>query len=960
MTEMPKTPADILLENLRKWREGHTTDAKEAGEEPRRRNIPRRTKIVLWILAIIIAVVILAFILSSFWSEILWFDEVGYRGIFLTRIWAPLALGVVAGIVFFAVFYLNLRLARRLSPRLRVAARNQDDEGTEILELIPTPDRSVNRILLIGSMVVALFFAVGTAGGWQEILLFFNRVDFGYTDPIFNRDASFYVYVLPILRRLLGFFSSLLIVTLIATTSVYVFDRAITRPATGRGFILAPHVKAHLSLLAALILVGKAVEFFIQRWELLYSTRGVTFGAGYTDATVQLPVLGVLAAVALISAVIFLVNIHYRGWKLPIVSVGLLVVVWVGAGAIYPAIIQQYRVSPNEIQMETPYIVNNIEATRFAFGLDNTITKPFPAKQQLTLEDIENNKATIDNIRLWDPRPLLDTYSQLQEIRLYYRFKDVDVDRYHVDDNYRQVMLAARELDQSDLQAQAKTWVNERITYTHGYGVVACAVNEVRGEGLPAFLIEDIPPQTKTDLSVTRPEIYYGEIGNEFVLVKTTALEFDYPSGNENVFTTYEGEGGVPITGFFKQLAFTIKFRDLKLLFSEYLTPETRIMYKRTIRERVQAIAPFLQYDRDPYIVIRDDGSLVWIMDVYTTTGRFPYAQPTGQDLNYIRNSIKVVIDAYHGDVTFYQIDPDDAMATAWSNVFPELLRPGSELPDDLRQHLRYPEDMFSIQADKMTVYHMQDPQTFYNKEDVWQIPEEIYFNEEVRVEPYYIIMGLPGEREEEFILLQPFTPLERKNMIAWMCGRMDGDNYGQIVIFDFPKDTLIFGPSQVEARITNDTEISAQITLWSQAGSRVIRGNLLVIPVEDSVMYVEPLFLQAEQSPIPELRRVIVNYGDEVVMEPTLADGLKRIFGSSPPSTTEPPSTTTTEPTETTITTAPPTTTSTTAGLPADAAELIARAEELYQQILTNQGETQQLINELGRVLDDLARIRQ
>ncbi len=959
MTDMPKAPGDMLLEALKKWSESRAGGRKETDTEPRTRNLGRGRKIILWVVSGILAVVLLAFILSSFWSELLWFDEVGYRGIFLVRIWVPLVLGVVAGAIFFAVFYLNLRLARRLSPRLRVAAREPGEEGAEILELVPTPDRAVNRILLIGSLLLAFFFAVGTAGAWQEWLLFFNRLEIGYVDPIFNRDASFYVWVLPILRRLLGFFSGLLIVTLIGTTAVYVFDRAIMRADTGRGFHLAPHVKAHLSLLAALLLVGKAVDFFMQRWELLYSSRGVTFGASYTDVAVQLPVLGILAVVALISAVILLVNIHYRGWKLPMVSLGLLVVVWIGAGVVYPAIIQQYRVSPNEIQMESPYIVNNIEATRFAFGLDRTTTKPFPARQRLTLEDIEENKATIDNIRLWDPRPLLSTYSQLQEIRLYYRFKDVDVDRYRVDDNYRQVMLAARELDQDDLQDQAKTWVNKRITYTHGYGVVACAVNEVRGEGLPAFLIEDIPPQTDTDLHISRPEIYYGEIGNEFVLVKTNALEFDYPSGNENVFTTYAGEGGVAVTGFFRQLAFTIKFRDLKLLFSEYLTPETRIMYKRTIRERVEAIAPFLQYDRDPYIVIRDDGSLVWIMDAYTTTGRFPYAQPTGQDLNYIRNSIKVVIDAYHGDVTFYQIDPDDALATAWGNVFPELLRPGRELPDDLRRHLRYPEDMFSIQAEKMTLYHMQDPQTFYNKEDVWQIPEEIYYNEEVRVEPYYIIMGLPGEREEEFILLQPFTPLERKNMIAWMGARMDGDHYGQIVIFDFPKDTLIFGPSQVEARITNDTEISAQITLWSQAGSRVIRGNLLVIPVEDSVMYVEPLFLQAEQSPIPELRRVIVNYGDEVVMERTLAESLERIFGSGTPPTTVPPSTTTTEPTGTTTTTEPPLTTTTTAGLPADAAGLIARAEELYQQILTHQGETQQLIDELGRVLDELARIR-
>lgn len=959
MTEQPQTPADLILEHLKKWsesRSGHRGDP-ETSEGEGRTRFSRRRKIIVWVVGGILALVVAALTLSVFWTDLLWFGEVGYQGIFLTRIWVPIVLGMAAGAIFFAVFYLNLRLARRLSPRIR-SARDDADEG-EVMELVPTPDRTVNRLLLLGSLVLGLFFAIGTAGGWQEFLLFVNRVDFGYVDPIFSRDASFYVYVLPILRRLLGFLNGVFIVTLIGVTAVYVFDRAITLKRTGRGLIMAPHVKAHLSVAAALILLVKGADFLFQRWELLYSGRGVTFGASYTDVVAELPVLGLLAVVAVISAAIFLVNIYYRGWKLPAVSIGLLVLMWIGAGQIYPAIVQQYRVSPNEIQVESPYIVHNIEATRFAFGLDKAITTPFPAQQQLTLADIEENKATVDNIRLWDPRPLLDTYAQLQEIRLYYKFTDVDVDRYTVDGNYRQVMLSARELEQSGLQAQARTWVNERLTYTHGYGVVASAVNEVRGEGLPAFLIEDIPPQTKTDLKITRPEIYYGELGNDFVVVRTTALEFDYPSGNENVFTTYKGTGGVSISGFLERLAFTIRFRDLKLLFSEYLTPESRIMYKRTIRERVEAIAPFLRYDRDPYIVIRDDGSLVWILDAYTTTGRFPYSQPTNETLNYIRNSIKVVIDAYNGDVTFYQIDPGDSLATAWGKVYPELLRPGDELPDDLRRHLRYPEDLFAVQADKMTVYHMQDPQTFYNKEDVWQIPKEIYFKEEVPVEPYYVIMGLPGERQEEFILLQPFTPLERNNMVAWMGARMDGANYGEIVIFDFPKDKLIFGPSQVEARISNDPEISAQITLWSQAGSRVIRGNLLVIPVEDSIMYVEPLFLQAEQSPIPELRRVIVNYGDVVVMEPTLAKSLERIFDASTPPTTVAPTTTTTQPTETTTTTLPPATTTTTRELPADAAELIARAEALYQQILAAQGETQQLIDELGRILEELARLR-
>lgn len=961
----PKTPAEAVFEALKSWSEGRSGggNRKEPGGKAGP-GLSRRAKIVLGVVGGLVALVVLLLVLSTFWTDLLWFGEVGYRGIFLTRIWAPLLLGIVAMAVFFLVLYFNLRLARRLSPRIRAVQEGRGEED-EVLELVPMPDRRVNRLLLIVSLLVALFLAVGAAGGWQELLLFVNRAEFGYADPIFQHDASFYVYVLPFLRRLLGFFNAIVIISFIGVAAVYVFDRAITRKPDGRGLYLAPHVKAHLSVLLALLLLGKAADFLMQTWELLYSERGVAFGASYTDVTAQLPVLRFLAIVAVISAVILLVNIYYRGWKLPLISVGLLVVTWIGAGQIYPAIVQQYRVSPNEIQMESPYILHNIEATRTAFGLDKAVSESFPAEQELTLADIEENPATIDNIRLWDPRPLLDTYSQLQEIRLYYSFNDVDVDRYTVDDTYRQVMLSPRELDQSTLPQQAKTWVNERLTYTHGYGVVASAVNEVRGEGLPAFLIEDIPPQTATDLKVTRPEVYYGEIGNEFVVVRTSAREFDYPQGNENVFTSYEGEGGVPLSGFLRRLAFTVRFQDLKLLFSEYLTPESRIMYKRTIRERVQAIAPFLNYDHDPYIVIRDDGSLVWMWDAYTTTGRFPYSQPSGENLNYIRNSIKVVIDAYSGAVTFYQIDAADALATAWGKVYPELLRPAEELPDDLRRHMRYPEDLFAIQAAKMTVYHMQDPQTFYNKEDVWQIPNEIYFNEEVPVQPYYVIMGLPGEAKEEFILLQPFTPLERNNMVAWMGARMDGDNYGEIVIFDFPKDTLLFGPSQVEARISNDPEIAEQITLWSQAGSRVIRGNLLVVPVEDSIIYVEPLFLQAEQSPIPELRRVIVNYGDVVVMERTLAESLERIFGGEAPPTSQPATTTTTQPQPATTTTTSPTTTTVTSEvtLPTDAAELIALAESLYEQIIVAQqegrwGDYGDLLEELGRVLNQLAAI--
>jgi uncharacterized protein len=670
--------------------------------------------------------------------------------------------------------------------------------------------------------------------------------------------------------------------------------------------------------------------------------------------------------VAVLSAIIFLVNIYYRGWRLPLVSVGLLLLVWIVAGQIYPALFQQYRVSPNEIQAESPYIAHNIEATRFAYGLNRVTTVPFSADQTLTSEDIAANQSTVQNIRLWDPRPLLDTYRQLQEIRLYYSFRDVDVDRYTIDGVYRQVMLAAREFDHGSLQPQARTWVNEHLTFTHGYGVVVSPVNEVTGEGLPALMVRDIPPRTVTDLEITRPEIYYGEMGNEYVLVRTGALEFDYPQGEENVFTTYEGEGGVHINSIPRRFAFAMRFGSTRLLVSEYLTRETRVMYHRTIQDRVRRIAPFLSYDRDPYIVIREDGSLVWIWDAYTTTTAFPYSQPRANGLNYIRNSVKVVVDAYHGTVTFYQMEPDDAIASTWGNVYPGLFTPGSELPDDLRRNIRYPEDFFTIQAETLSTYHMTHPQIFYNREDAWEIPQEIYAGEEVAVRPYYVVLAFPGEDQEEMLLLQPFAPLQRRNMISWLAGRMDGENYGELVLFQFPKQIQIFGPGQVESRISNDTEIAEQITLWDQAGSRVIRGNLLVIPMEEGLLYIEPLYLQAAQSPLPELRRVIAAHGERVVMQPSLDAALEALFEpgveravveepTEPAVPTEPEEPTEPEAPDTTTTTAPPA-----EEMPAEQAELVQLAQEHFDaaeaaQRRGNWAEYGLRLEELGRVLRQL-----
>jgi len=903
---------------------------------------------------------------SRIWTEYLWYQEVGQTTVFWTPLVARLCVGLFFAAVFFFLFFGSLWLARKISPRL-LTVPSADDE--EIVDLV-TRRRWPNRLMLIVSGIIAIIVGAIYSGRWEEVLLFLNHGQFGYADPVFERDAGFFVFTLPVWQMLVNFVGIAMLFTFIATGFTYLVDRAMVVDAKNK-IRLAPHVKAHLSVILAIAMLAKAGDYMIQSWSLNFSDRGVVFGASYTDVHASLPVLHFLAIVSLLAAAIFLANIRYRGWRLPIIAIAVMFLTWALAGKAYPAIVQQYQVLPNEISAETPYIANNIEATRWAYGLSDITSIPLQASSDLTGEDVADNTATIDNIRLWEPRPALSTYSQIQEIRLYYSFTDVDVDRYTIDGEYRQVLLGARELDQTQLQEQSQTWVNNHLTYTHGYGVVVSPVNEAGPDGLPLLMVRDIPPRTDTDLTITRPEIYYGELGNEFVVVGTTSPEFDYPSGDSNVYATYEGTGGVPIDSRFRQAAFAFRFGTAKLLFSSSFTEDSRIMYRRTLKERVQALAPFLSYDRDPYMVVRDDGSLVWMWDAYTTTDRFPYSQPRTGGINYMRNAVKVVIDAYDGDITFYQIDADDEIASTWGKVFPGLLTPGDEMPDDLRRHMRYPEDFYAVQADVLTTYHMNDPQIFYNKEDVWEIPMEIYGADEIPVDPYYEVLILPNETEPEFALLQPFAPLTKKNMIALMVARQDGARYGELLLVNFPKDKLVFGPAQVEARISNDPVISSQLTLWNQAGSQVIRGNLLVVPVNQSVIYFEPVYLQAQQSPIPELTRVIVSYNDKVVMEPSLGEALTKIFGDIPGSgstttTTPGGTTTTTVPPQTTTTTVPPSTTTTTTGggptttLPSDVAALIALATQRYEAAVQAQqrgdwAEYGLQLEELGKVLEAL-----
>lgn len=885
----------------------------------------------------IIVIIILVVVLSRLFTEYLWFEEVGYTNVFWTGIWARVVVMVGFGVVFFGILYGNLRLARHLVPKLRRARVDDSD----VYDLVETPPKGGKGLILAASIVLAVIFAIGYGGSWKEIWLFLQQSDFGFTAPIFGRDAAFFVFTLPVLEMILTFVMVAFLFGFIGSLAIYILNGAFT--LEGRSLRAAPHVKAHLSVILAVAMLGKAADYLLGVWDLAYSERGATFGPSYTDVTVQIPVLRFLAIVAVIAAVLFLINIYFRGWRLPAIAIGLLFVTWLFAGQIYPAIVQQYRVLPTEIEKESPYITNNINSTRWAFGIDDVEAVSFPANASLNVESIEENSSTIDNVRVWDPSTALRAYRQIQEIRTYYSFKDVDIDRYVVDDRYRQLLIAPREFDRSQLTGQAQTWVNEHLTYTHGYGVVASPVSEAAEQGLPQLFVRDIPPRGDTTLQVTRPEIYYGEVPDSFVLVKTTAKEFDYPMGDENVFTEYGGNGGVDIGSFARKLIFSVRFASIKLLVSDYLRPDSRILYRRALDERVQTIASFLQYDGDPYIVIRDDGSLVWIWDAYTTTDLFPNSERDANGINYIRNSVKVVVDAYNGDVTFYQMDPNDGITNAWGNIYPGLFTPASEMPADITRHIRYPEGLLNVQAATLAVYHMREPQIFYNKEDVWEIPTEVYGGEEISVVPYYVVMVLPGQGQEEMVLMQPYSPRTKQNMVSWMAARMDGDAYGHLVLITFPKDKLVYGPQQIEARISNDPEISAQLTLWDQAGSEAIRGNLLVIPVDDSLVYVEPLYLQAEQSAIPELTRVIVAYGDAVVMEKDLRSALQAVFAEveGDTETTEPGGTTSTEGTTTTTapsastTTEPPVSTTTTiAGeLPTEAGALLDLAEQLYNE---------------------------
>ena len=845
--------------------------------------------------------------LSSYYTDWLWFDNLDYQGVFWRTLRARFIAGLFYGLIAAVVIGINLYFAGRFT-RFALEMGGSPFEGE-----IPGEGllRSNTGYLLIAGVLTLIMANVGSAQ-WPTLLRYWYGGSFGATDPIFANDAGFYVFTLPFYQFTVGFLIGTVVVSTLASGVIYIAAGGIR---IQERIQIMPRPVAHLSVLGGAFLIFSAINYRLKIYDLLYSRGTVFFGAGFVDVNIQQWVYWLLAAAFAVTGVMLLRNVKAREARPLLIGVGIFLGGAIGLGNIPGAIVQKIAVDPTELQRESPYIKHNINATRKAYALERVEEKPFEASENLTSADIAANPLTIRNVRIWDERPMVQTYQQVQEIRPYYIFPSVDVDRYTINGVYRQVMLSGRELDTNRLPAQARNWVNERLQYTHGYGVAMSPVTHVTPEGLPSFMIKDIPPVSDApELQITRPEIYYGERTYGNVIVKTGADEFDYPRRDGNAFTTYEGQGGVPMGGFIKRLAFTIRMMDPNLLLSSYINPEdteSRIMFQRQIVQRAQEIAPFLFFDSDPYLVV-SEGRIYWILDAYTTTSMYPYSTRTGRSqINYIRNAVKVVVDAYHGSVTFYQAE-DEPLVAAYAAMFPNLFKPLDTMSADLRAHVRYPVDLFRIQAAMYRAYHMQDVQVFYNQEDLWEIPNEIYSDRAQTMEPYYIIVKLPGEEREEFLLMVPFTPAKKDNMIGWLAARCDGEGYGDLLVYTLPKEKLIFGPMQLEARIDQQPDISSQLTLWGQRGSEVIRGNLLAIPIETSFLYVEPIYLQARQEPeqmqqqgfgeeggqpqqgqrqqqvpqrqstaIPELKQVIVSYAGQVIMRDTFEEALNELFGA-------------------------------------------------------------------------------
>ncbi len=845
-------------------------------------------RIIIGVIVILIFMILTSFnTIIDFITDYKWFLELGFDKVFLTKLMTQLKIGIPMFLITTILIYLYLMSIKK-------------DYYKNVKSVHRTvPEKRINQIALLGGIFSGFVTSITVAGNlWFDILRFFNSTSFGVAEPIFGNDISFYIFKYPLIGKIYYMLISFIILLAVITVIFYGIMVTFRSPILvdkdmmgednlGRRQINLDNGKRlldiairQLTILGFIFFVILGFGYIIRAYDLLYSSRGIVYGAGYTDIKVTLLKYRVIMILAFISAIIFLIGMRRKKLRLALSVPALMIVVGI-LGNLIAAGIQSYIVSPDEISKEEKYISYNVKHTQKAYGLENVEEKDFPANEDLTREDIDANQEIINNIRINDYRPTRLVYNQKQGIRFYYDFNDVDVDRYFIDGKYTQVFLAPRELNQDSIAQDVLTFINKHLKYTHGYGIVMSPVNKVTVEGLPDLTIKNIPPVTEAEgFNVERPEIYFGELTNDFIIVNTEEKEFDYPKGESNVYSTYEGNAGIRLNGINK-LLYAYKQKSLKMLLSNNITSDSKIVLYRNINERVRKIMPFIQYDLDPYIVL-NEGKLYWIIDGYTVSTNYPYSEPLEEsNINYIRNSVKIVIDAYNGDATYYIVDENDPIIKTYEKIFPQLFTPISEMPEGIKAHIRYPRVLFDIQADIYRRYHMDDPRVFYNQEDEWDIAMEQYYEESQVIESNYLMMKLPEEEREEFVLSIPFTPKDKKNMTALLVGRNDGENYGKLLVYKLPKSKNIYGPMQIENKIDSNDEISKEFTLWSQRGSRVIRGNLLIIPIEDSLLYVEPIYLQAENTEsLPEVKRVIVGYGDTMVMEDTLEEALEKIFG--------------------------------------------------------------------------------
>lgn len=880
-----------------------------------RRRRPPRGRIVLVVVAVALFVVLVSLRgIAGFYTDYLWFDELNLTSVWRSVLGVKVALGVIFTLLFFALLWANLAIADLIAPTFRPLG--PEEQLIERYHDVVGQRAGVVRVAVAAAF--ALIAGPGAASQWDSWTLFRNHVSFETRDALFQKDIGFYVFQLPFAKFVVDWlFASLVIVAIITAVAHYLNGGIRFQTPMQK---VTPQVKAHLSVLMAVLAILKAVDYYLEKYELLYSTRGVVHGAGYTDVKAQLPAMQLLLGISLIAAALFIYNIFRRGWVLPVIAVGLWAMVSVVVGAAIPAAVQQFRVQPTESSKERPYIDRNIKATRSAFGLRDVETNAFAANNTVTNADLEENAATIENVRLWDPDPqiLQRTYNQLQTIRNFYQFNDVDIDRYVVDGRLRQELIAVRELNIGGIPSPS--WVNQHLVYTHGYGAVMTPSSAVEPDGKPALQLKDLPP-TGTP-TIEQPAIYYGQVMSGYAIVNTKQNEIDYsePDGTNHT-TRYTGSGGVKLDSFLRRAALSLRFGEINPLISDFVTSESRAIYVRDIDERVRKAAPFLRFDSDPYPILYQ-GRIQWIYDGYTTTSRYPYSQSAdtsrlspnsdlNANFNYVRNSVKVLIDSYTGKMTYYVVDQGDPIIKAWRKAFPRLFTDGLEIDPELRRHFRYPEDMFRVQTNMFGRYHISDAGAFYNNTDAWDIAQEpgAVSNavplvpatnaagqptqaREARMDPYYLLMRLPDEQQEDFLLLQPFVPRSRDDSVkvlsAFMVAKSDPDNYGKLATYVMPRNRQVDGPAIVNALINQQPEVSEQITLLNTSGSNVRLGNLLLIPIEQSLLYIRPLYVEAEGTPVPQLKKVIVVYGDKVVMRDSLREAITAIFPGSRPSTLE------------------------------------------------------------------------